>query len=218
MNGWKSRSGQKKEQRVAGVQRDDISRTRRYRPSLRIRRAAAAPGDGGPGVPTAGGVEICDGRDNDCDGAIEGRGVCGPGCSALAYGGHGYMLCKQTGGWSLARDICLAWGGDLATIGSEGENQFLASWIEPERAIAYIGGTDATGEGDWRWVDDTPFWSGGPNGTAVSGAYTSWNASEPDNMATDGSEGDCLVLWWTLPGEWRDGACTFNDDVVCEVP
>ena len=92
--------------------------------------------------------------------------------------------------------------GYLATIRSEAENQIAAVQIND---VGWIGASDATTEGDWRWVTGpeglenggtgVPFWSGlGPQsgGSPVNGEYSNWNnepnasgqlANEPNNSS-----------------------------------
>lgn len=76
--------------------------------------------------------------------------------------------------------------GHLANITSAAENAIIHA-ISP--ANAWLGGSDATVEGDWRWLDGAEagqaFWSGGPGGSAVGGMYENWGGGEPNNSGNE---------------------------------
>lgn len=89
--------------------------------------------------------------------------------------------------------------GYLATITSEAENTFINDNFS---ATSLLGGSDAATEGDWYWMDGpeagTKFFS---NGAAVDGAFTKWEANEPNDS---GGGEDYLHL---LTGDtWNDVA------------
>lgn len=181
--------------------------------------AGTGPGDSSACVPTAGGIEICDGRDNDCSGGVDEGNICPNRCETGTYGGHGYMFCRSsTEAWDDGRAACQAAGMDLVTIESAGENQFVFDWVNPNRAQAFLGGSDLTTEGEWRWVNGTVFWSGDTSGSAPAGAYTNWGAGQPDNYGTNMADGDCLYMSWTDDGFWSDTRCEQFYDWVCEAP
>lgn len=93
--------------------------------------------------------------------------------------------------------------GYLATITSSAEQSFLNSvWpgvgsvVGQFNDLSYflIGASDATTEGDFRWL-------GGPeDGDVLS--YTNWAAGEPNNENNE----DYVVAWWddSPTGEWND--------------
>lgn len=124
---------------------------------------------------------------------------------------HWYRLVDDgASGWTEARARAQTeFGGDLATITSAGEQQFITSALfggsPPDEALRgswWLGGTDATSEGTWMWVTGEP-WS-----------FTNWGESQPDNNTSppfgDVNGEDHLQLVWRtdgtspLLGGWND--------------
>ena len=94
--------------------------------------------------------------------------------------------------------------GYLATITSADEAQLTG---EQADGTGWIGGSDAEVEGTWQWVTGpeagTVFWIGDSNGFAPNGAFSFWNAGEPNNL------GDEDYAHVTAPnvgirGSWND--------------
>jgi FG-GAP-like repeat/Lectin C-type domain len=110
--------------------------------------------------------------------------------------GHYYKYVSSQIDWNTARDAAAnpanqyyGLTGYLATITSSDE-QNLVQTVKGNN-FAWIGGSDETTEGDWRWVTGpegeangnvgTPFWSGTASGTPVSsGAFQNWLPGEPN--------------------------------------
>jgi hypothetical protein len=74
-------------------------------------------------------------------------------------------------------------GGYLATVTSAAENTFVRGLIT---TAAWIGGSDAAVEGEWRWIGGgaeagQQFWQGTGTGSAQNGFYTNWGAGEPND-------------------------------------
>ena len=120
--------------------------------------------------------------------------------------GHWYELVEVSTDWASARADALSrtWlglGGYLATITSATENRF-ASVTVAGGVTAYLGGSDAAVEGEWRWIDGPEagqlFWSGDANGT---GGYASWNAGEPNQA---GDEDAVHTNYANNTGGWND--------------
>ncbi len=76
--------------------------------------------------------------------------------------------------------------GHLANITSQIENDFVNA-LAPGNA--WIGGSDAAVEGEWRWTSGPEsgqqFWQGAAAGTTVGGSYARWGVGEPNNSGTE---------------------------------
>jgi hypothetical protein len=98
--------------------------------------------------------------------------------------------------------------GHLANITSQQENDFLDALTT---SSTWIGGSDATVEGEWRWTSGPEsgqqFWQGGAGGSTVSGSYANWGGGEPNNS---GGNEDHVHL--RADGRWNDqnGGTSFN--------
>lgn len=109
----------------------------------------------------------------------------------VASGGNDHWYEFVAGGitWTAARAAAagsthLSMPGYLATVTSAAEDAFLGTL---SGLSAWLGGSDAAVEGEWRWMDGPEagqlFWQGGPGGT-VSG-FASWNGGEPNNAGDE---------------------------------
>jgi hypothetical protein len=109
--------------------------------------------------------------------------------SFLPSNGHYYIYVSDPGiRWDDARDAAaqqtyFGLQGYLVTITSPEEAQLVG---EQSPGTGWIGGSDASQEGVWRWVTGpelgTVFWEGAVDGSAPNGAYTFWNCGEPNNF------------------------------------
>ncbi len=102
------------------------------------------------------------------------------------YGGHTYFLSNTATDPETAHANAIAAGGHLVTIGSAGENSFVSA-MSP--SFIWIGFTDRTSEGTFKWVTSEPV------------GYTNWNGGEPNNY--QGNE-DWAVINWGPNGTWND--------------
>ncbi len=103
---------------------------------------------------------------------------------------HYYEYVPSTGiTWTSARTAAagrtyFGLQGYLATITSAEEAQLSG---EQAAGAGWIGGSDATAEGTWRWMTGpeagTIFWNGGINGTTPN--YANWNTAEPNNIGNE---------------------------------
>ena len=107
------------------------------------------------------------------------------------------MVVSDQLSWKDARTSCLSLGGDLASVGSEEEHNFITT-LSSEGL--WLGGTDSAREGTFAWSDGTAW------------TYQNWHGSQPDNAR--GVE-DCVHMYSANPRrnrEWNDISCTGKYD------
>jgi hypothetical protein len=152
-----------------------------------------APLDPGRSTTLADGRCVSDTADDDGDGVPDPQD-CSPrdaadrrssGCA------HWYWRFDQSMTWHQARDFCQGLGGYLATFTSEAEKAFVVHrWGTSSRF--WLGASDETDEGGWRWVTGEPF------------DWTDWDAGEPNNCA---AVENYLMVWGAedvREGRWND--------------
>jgi hypothetical protein len=131
-----------------------------------------------------------------------------PDCSLRNRGEALYFVCPTPLDFAGALARCRSVGLELSHVANTAEHEWLTQQVA--ESPAWIGASDFTLEGDWRWVDDdVSFWSGTASGAAVDGAFTEWAFGEPNGS------GDCARL---ESGGWHDYACTLTAAYICEQP
>jgi hypothetical protein len=112
---------------------------------------------------------------------------------------HCYLRETASATWANAQTACLAWGGQLATITSAAEQNYIQTYINPGFA-RFIGGRDTPTEGTWNWV------------TGETWSYTNWGGGLPNG----GAGQNCLEF--NSGGLWDDEACSTVQRYFCEKP
>ncbi|XP_069842058.1 C-type lectin domain family 10 member A-like [Dendropsophus ebraccatus] len=108
-----------------------------------------------------------------------------------------YLLSAQTKNWQESLHWCRKQGAHLVVIDRQEEQEFLQKMV---KTSSWIGLSDRDVEGQWQWVDGTPY-----NSTPKF-----WFQKQPDNLGNE----DCAVL---LPGSmWNDDKCRKLYSSVCE--
>jgi hypothetical protein len=144
-------------------------------------------------------------------------------CSGDTWGGHDYLFCPNLKTWANAQASCTNVGMNLVRIDNGDndpdtvrENEYITNVITALGwSRAWIGASDVSTEGTWKWTDGTVFWSGGPasaGGGPVGGLYSNWDAGEPNNSGNE----DCGEIH--SDGKWNDRTCGYQQYYICEVP
>ncbi|XP_038176305.1 C-type lectin domain family 4 member F isoform X1 [Arvicola amphibius] len=121
----------------------------------------------------------------------------------MVYRGSLYYFSHEKKSWHEAENFCVSQGAHLASVTSQEEKAFLAKFTSKEHH--WIGLTDHGTEGNWRWVDGTPFYQYQSNGF--------WEKNQPDNWRhAIGEFEDCVHMKQL----WNDMACGAAYRWVCE--
>ncbi|XP_077024018.1 C-type lectin domain family 4 member E isoform X2 [Tamandua tetradactyla] len=117
-----------------------------------------------------------------------------------------YFFSTDTMSWTASLKNCSAMGGHLVVINTQEEQEFLFN-KKPRNKEFYIGLTDQVTEGQWQWVDGTPF----------KESLSFWDIGEPNNIVT---VEDCATIRDSSnPRQnWNDVPCFFNLFRICEIP
>ncbi len=121
-------------------------------------------------------------------------------CNAAKHNGHIYMLFTDTYGWFEAYARCEALGGHLATITSENEQRFIASYCSSFNLSEHIWIGGYSDGKQWHWVTNETF------------EYTNWKSGEPNN----GSGGCEWFVQFRLDGTWNDLSPSGIMPYLCE--
>ena len=118
-----------------------------------------------------------------------------PSYDTLLYNGHTYYAYETASidSFREAQEYCESRGGYLAVIDDDAENTALYDYVMHDLGLedAYFGLTDEKTEGQWEWVDGSPYW------------YDNWLEGQPDD-ANDG-EDYALFFYKDTPYKWNDG-------------
>ena len=92
--------------------------------------------------------------------------------------------------WLDAQSSCAIWGGDLTSITTERENNYLNTLITSSVGNCWIGLNDRDVEGMYTWIDET----------AVS--YTNWTSTPSHD-----TNSSCIQINNTGNGIWESVSC-----------
>ena len=92
--------------------------------------------------------------------------------------------------WLDAQSSCAIWGGDMTSITTERENNYLNTIIPDSVSNCWIGLNDRDVEGTYTWID----------GTTLS--YTNWTSTPSDD-----TNSNCVQINNTGNGMWKSVSC-----------
>ncbi|XP_006764811.1 PREDICTED: C-type lectin domain family 4 member A isoform X1 [Myotis davidii] len=107
-----------------------------------------------------------------------------------------YFISTDTKTWTESKNSCSAMNSHLLVINTKEEQDFIIQNLH-NRKEYYVGLSDPEGNGDWQWVDQTPY----------NASATFWHPGEPNNQWER-----CVMLNNPSHRSWG------WNDVECEKP
>ncbi|KAK1332980.1 hypothetical protein QTO34_006511 [Cnephaeus nilssonii] len=105
--------------------------------------------------------------------------------------------------WYSAQQFCVSRNSHLTSVTSDSEQEFL--YKTAGGRFFWIGLTKAGTDGDWYWVDDTPF-------NKVQ-SMKFWIPGEPNNV---GNNEHCVNLKMSSLQSWNDASCDHQLLFICK--
>ncbi|MEQ2271043.1 hypothetical protein XENORESO_020587 [Xenotaenia resolanae] len=118
------------------------------------------------------------------------------------YNHHCYLYISAAYTWAQAENYCVSQGGNLASVHSSTEYDWLKSFIYSRtysHPLIWIGGSDAQQEGNWFWSDGSRF------------SYKSWCSGMP--RTNNGF--NCILMNYSDCKCWLDYSCSYQSPFVC---
>uniref|UniRef100_A0A8B9TFJ7 Mannose receptor C type 2 n=1 Tax=Anas platyrhynchos TaxID=8839 RepID=A0A8B9TFJ7_ANAPL len=112
-----------------------------------------------------------------------------------------YRLVGEKKSWQDAKKTCLRSGGDLVSIHTLSELEFVTKQIKQDVEELWIGLNDLKLQMNFEWSDGTPV------------RFTYWHPFEPNNFR-DSLE-DCVTIWGP-EGRWNDSPCNQTLPSICK--
>ncbi|XP_030076595.1 C-type mannose receptor 2 [Microcaecilia unicolor] len=112
-----------------------------------------------------------------------------------------YRLTSEKKSWIEAKKICQRGGGDLVSIHTLPELEFVTKRVKQDVEELWIGLNDLKLQMNFEWSDGTPV------------RFTYWHPFEPNNF-WDSLE-DCVTIWGP-DGRWNDGPCNKTLPSICK--
>ncbi|XP_020948061.1 C-type lectin domain family 4 member D-like isoform X1 [Sus scrofa] len=121
-----------------------------------------------------------------------------------AFQSNCYFAFHDSKTWAQSERNCTELGAHLATISTEAEQNFTTQFLEKQFSY-FLGLTSENHEGQWHWVDKTPF----------NPQMVFWHEGEPNTHQRK----NCVVLvneqdkWG-----WKDFSCKLETSRICKIP
>ncbi|XP_033935406.1 ladderlectin-like [Pseudochaenichthys georgianus] len=118
----------------------------------------------------------------------------------FSFNGRCYKYFNTEMTWAEAEFHCVSQGGNLVSIHSTEEENFVKYLInssDPTDGYTWIGLNDIYEERRWMWSD------------GCAAKYLFWHRGQPNNRRRE----DCVINnWW---GKWNDAPCSKAFPSVC---
>lgn len=115
------------------------------------------------------------------------------------FNGNTYAFIENEMLWNEAREVCEKFGGHLAYINSEAEQEFITEITK--NYYTALGGWDELSEGEWTWLDGSEM------------TFTNWRSGEPNNSYPHQNH---LYINYSGAGKWDNGYDNRMAPFVCE--
>ena len=149
-------------------------------------------------------LELCNGRDDDCDGVVDNGAACG--CTHGTFGDRAFQFCQTTLNFQQAESACVGMDYNLAHVEGPGDNAYLyATAVTIQNQRWWIGLHDKD-------VEDTFEWNDGSTSN-----YRNWGQNQPNNA---GNTQHCVEINESTlaAGTWNDAQCNGSQSYVCNAP
>jgi len=117
----------------------------------------------------------------------------------VSRGNFCYLHAKEWVPWNKADELCQKYGGHLASIHDQDENDFIFNLGKGSDWNAWIGARGSSSSGVWNWSDKTGF------------KYTNWVEGLPNE------ETEACVWMYEDEGNWSDIDCGEENHFVCKL-
>ncbi|KAM4574367.1 galactose-specific lectin nattectin-like [Fundulus diaphanus] len=117
------------------------------------------------------------------------------------YNGRCYRFENQQKDWYEAENACNGLGGNLASIQTDDEQDFISGFILKKTgsySSTWVGGHKE--EGEWTWSDGSPF------------EFNNWSPGEPNNV---GGNENCMEINLRGRKYVNDANCDIRLPYVC---
>jgi len=133
---------------------------------------------------------------------------CGSGNDWQVFNRSCFLIIENQTSVTECRKHCMENGGDLSSVHSKEENQFIVDILGSEPNPTWIGGSVVEVEGDFFWLDGSA-WD-----------FENWDEGEPDRKKFGKTSHECVFLGNNLSdrGRWWDGVCEWTrwrHDCLC---
>ncbi|KAI5934120.1 C-type lectin domain family 4 member D [Manis javanica] len=121
-----------------------------------------------------------------------------------AFQSNCYFPFHDNNTWAESERNCTGLGAHLASLSTKAEQNFILQFLDRQFPY-FLGLMDENSEGQWYWVDKTPF----------NPRTGFWHENEPNNHQIE----NCVVLAnvqdkWA----WNNFPCDFEASRICKIP